>query len=79
MPDGGERRDDIIAVASNCPAPDCSALVIEYRAAGTVRPGHPEDWSFTCSRCGTEFIVPRGDFIFQSVPKQWLSAYVCST
>jgi hypothetical protein len=78
MLDGWERRDDILAAASNCPTPDCGALVVEYRAAGSVRPGHPEDWWFTCSRCGTEFIMPRGDFIFQSIPKQWLSASVHS-
>jgi len=78
MLDDGERRDDILAATSNCPTPDCRALVVEYRAAGSVRPGHPEDWWFKCSRCGTEFIVPRGDFIFQSIPKKWLSAYAHS-
>jgi hypothetical protein len=74
LPHDWEQRDDIVAAASQCPAPDCSSLVIEYRAAGSVRPGHPEDWEFTCSRCGSEFTVVQGDLIFQSVPKQWLSA-----
>jgi hypothetical protein len=69
-----EQRDDIVAAASSCPAPDCSSLVIEYRAAASVRRGHPEDWGFTCSRCGIEFKVAQGELIFQSVPKQWLSA-----
>jgi hypothetical protein len=62
----------MIAAASSCPVPDCSSLVIEYREAGSVRPGHPEDWGFTCSRCGIEFTVTQGDLIFHSVPKQWL-------
>jgi len=74
MPHEWEQRDDIVAAASSCPAPDCSSLVIEYRAVGSVRPGHPEDWGFTCSRCGIEFTVAQGEIIFQSVPKQWLSA-----
>jgi hypothetical protein len=69
-----EQRDDIVVAASSCPVADCSSLVIEYRAAGSVRPGHPEDWEFKCSHCGTEFTVTQGELIFQSVPKQWLSA-----
>lgn len=69
-----EPGDDIVVAASGCPAPDCSSLVLEYRAASSVRPGHPEDWGFTCSRCGTEFTGAQGDLILQSVPKQWLSA-----
>ncbi len=68
-----EQHDDIVAAASTCPVPDCGSLVIEYRAATTIRPGHPEDWEFTCSRCGIEFTVAHGELIFQSVPKQWLS------
>lgn len=68
--------DDIVAAASSCPVPDCSALVIEYRAADSIRPDHPEDWDFTCRRCGTDFIVAQGELIFQSVPKQWLSANI---
>jgi|SRR5579884_882419 len=69
-----EQRDDIVAAASICPMPNCGSLVIEYKAAGSIRPGHPEDWEFTCSRCGMEFTVTQGELIFQSVPKQWLSA-----
>jgi len=74
MPQDWEQRDDIIAAASSCPVPDCSSLVIEYRATRSVRPGQPEDWEFTCSRCGIEFTVDQGGLIFQSVPKQWLLA-----
>jgi len=76
MPHEWERRDDIVAAASSCPVPDCSSLVVEYRAAGSVRPGHPEDWEFMCSRCGIEFTVAQGELIFQSVPKQWLSTNI---
>ena len=68
--------DDIVAAASSCPVPDCGFLVVEYRAAGSVRPGHAEDWEFMCSRCGMEFTVTQGELIFQSVPKQWLSANI---
>ncbi|MGB9074207.1 MAG: hypothetical protein WCC22_16335 [Terriglobales bacterium] len=72
----GEERDDVVAAASSCPVPECSSLVIEYRAAGSSGPGHQEDWEFTCSRCGMEFTVAQGELIFQSVPKQWLSANI---
>jgi hypothetical protein len=58
------------------PVPDCSSLVIEYRAADSVRPGHPEDWEFTCPRCGIEFTVAQGELIFHSGPKQWLSSSI---
>lgn len=69
-----DQRDGIVAAASSCPMPHCNALVIEYRATGSVRPDHPEDWGFTCPRCGTTFAVTLGELIFQSVPKQWLSS-----
>jgi hypothetical protein len=71
-----KRRDEIIAAASSCPALDCGALVIDYRLADSVRPGHPEDWEFECSRCGMVFAVAQGELIFQSIPKQWLSANI---
>jgi hypothetical protein len=69
-----EQRTDIVAAASSCPVPDCSLPVIEYRSAASIRPGHPEDWEFMCSRCGMEFTAAQSALIFQSVPKQWLSA-----
>jgi hypothetical protein len=65
-----EQHDDIVAAAFICPLPGCSSLVIEYRAASAIRPGHPEDWEFTCSRCGIKFTVAHGELIFQSVRKQ---------
>lgn len=71
-----ENGDDVVAAASSCPVPECSSLVIEYRSARSGRPGREQDWEFTCSRCGTEFKVAQSELIFQSVPKQWLSANV---
>jgi hypothetical protein len=76
MLDDWEQSDDIVAAASSCPVPDCGSLVIDYRPVGSVRQDHPEDWEFTCSRCGMEFTVTQGELIFQSVPKQWLSANI---
>lgn len=76
VPQALEPCDDLVAAASSCPIPDCSSLVIDYRPADSVRPGHPEDWEFTCSRCGMVFTVTQGELIFQSVPKRWLSANI---
>lgn len=72
MPYDWEQGDEITAAISNCPAPDCGSLVIEYRQAGNTKVGL-EPWEFTCSRCGREFAVAQDDLLFQSVPKQWLS------
>jgi hypothetical protein len=74
MSDDCRQRHDRIAAASSCPVPACGSLVIEYRIAGSVRPGHAEDWEFTCLRCGTAFTVTQGELLFHSVPEQWLSA-----
>jgi len=76
MPQTLEQCDDIVAAATGCPAPDCGSLVIDYRLAVRVRLGHPEDWEFTCCRCGIVFTVTQGELIFQSVPTQWLSANI---
>jgi hypothetical protein len=74
MPETSERGDDTVTALSRCPVPACGSLVIEYRPADNIRLGHPGNWEFTCSRCGSDFSVPQGELIFQSVPKQWLSA-----
>jgi hypothetical protein len=71
-----ERGDRRLAAASSCPAFDCGSLVLDYRPADSLELGHPQDWDFTCSRCGMEFTVPRGELIFQSIPTRWLSANV---
>jgi len=70
----GEQCDDIVAAVSSCPIPDCNCLVVSYRAAGSVPSGQSEDWEFICSRCGMEFTAAPSELLFQSVPKQWLSA-----
>jgi hypothetical protein len=67
-----EQDVDLVAAASSCPVPDCSALVIEYRPGGGIR--SPQDWEFTCSRCGISFTVAEGNLIFRAVPMQWLLA-----
>jgi hypothetical protein len=72
MPHHWEQHIDLIASASSCPVPDCSALVIEYRPGGGIGP--PQDWEFTCPRCGIAFTVAEGDLIFRAVPKRWLLA-----
>jgi hypothetical protein len=69
-----EYHDDVIAAASSCPALDCGSLVIDCRPADNSRLCYPEDWGFTCSRCGLDFTVPLNQLIFRSVPKQWFSA-----
>lgn len=74
--DNWEANDEIIAAVTNCPLADCGSLVVEYMAADEVRPGHPEDWEFTCSRCGIEFTVTQGELILQSIPKHWLSKQI---
>jgi hypothetical protein len=71
-----QRGSNIVAAASSCPVLACGSLVADYKPAGSVRPSPPEDWEFTCSRCRMEFTVTQGDLIFQSVPRQWLSAGV---
>jgi len=76
MPHASEPGDDIVAAASSCPVPACGSLVIAYRPADSVRLSHPEDWEFTCSRCGMEFTITQGELIFQSVPRQWLPSGV---
>jgi hypothetical protein len=70
-----QQRDDIVAAASSCPAPGCSSLVVGYRAAASVRAECTEKWWFRCPNCALEFTVPQGELIFQTVPKQWLSAH----
>jgi hypothetical protein len=74
LPQAKQPGRNIVAAASSCPVLACGSLVIDYRPADSVRPSHPEDWEFTCSRCGIKFTVTHGELIFQSVPKQWLSA-----
>jgi len=71
-----EHCDGIVAAASCCPVLECGSLVVDYRPAYSVRPGHPEDWEFACPRCGIKFTVTQGDLIFQAGTKQWLMANI---
>lgn len=68
--------DDVIAAATSCPMPECGTLVVAYRSTDSAEHDGAELWEFTCPRCGFEFVVPKGDLIFQSVPKDWLLAKV---
>jgi hypothetical protein len=79
MPQTSEQRNQSVAAASSCPALDCGSLVLDYRPTDSLELGHPQDWEFTCSRCGTEFTVPRGELIFQSIPRRWFSASEVAT
>jgi hypothetical protein len=72
-----DERDEVVAAGSICPVPDCGALVISYRPSDRARRDDATSWcEFTCSRCGIDFTVPEDELIFQSVPKEWLSARV---
>jgi len=35
---------------------------------------HFKPWTFTCAHCGVDFVVPEGELVLQSVPKDWLFA-----
>jgi hypothetical protein len=67
LPQAAQPGSNIVAAASSCPVLACGSLVVDYKPADSVRPSHPEDWEFTCSRCGMEFMVTQGELIFQSV------------
>jgi hypothetical protein len=78
VPDDQGQQDDEVAAAARCPVLDCGSLVLEVRRAESLPIGHLQDWRFTCSRCGIEFAVTQGDFIFEAIPKRWFSAYAHS-
>ena len=69
-------REDVVAAGTSCPMPNCGALTIAYVSADDQQPDDTAQWEFTCSRCGIEFTVPKGDLVFWSVPTQWLFADV---
>ena len=75
MLDNWDERDEVVAAASICPIPDCSALVVAYRPPVRAERDNARPWcEFSCPRCGTDFTVPEDELIFQSVPKEWLRA-----
>ena len=73
MPDYSDELDDIVAAASICPA--CDTIAFAYRSTDMKR-DDCDRWEFTCPQCGIGFIMPKSKLIFQSLPKEWLSAKV---
>jgi hypothetical protein len=68
----------LLAAGTNCPIPDCRALVVTYRPANE-EPGIRSDlWIFICPRCGLEFVTPQEDLLFQSAEKSWFSSEIYS-
>ena len=73
MPNYSDKLDDVIAAVSICP--DCGMLAFAYRSSDAKR--HDSDrWDFMCARCGTEFVMPESELVFQSLPKEWLLSKV---
>ncbi len=75
MPVYREAIGEMVAAVACCPAPRCGWLAIEYRSASS----NSARWEFWCGRCGAEFTVVRGELLFESGPKQWLSARTYDT
>jgi hypothetical protein len=73
MRDYFDELDEIIAAASICPV--CDTLVFAYRSKYLALLDS-DRWEFTCPLCGTGFSVPESELVFQSLPKEWLSAKV---
>ncbi len=69
--------NELLAAGTNCPIPDCGALVLAYRPANLDTEIPCDLWIFTCPRCGFEFARPEEDLLFQSVQKGWLLAESC--
>lgn len=76
----GTMRDDWdelsaeVAAGAICPMPGCGAIGIAFRPKYSARNGHVGSWEFTCPRCQIDFMAPEQQFVFQSVPKEWLLA-----
>jgi hypothetical protein len=74
----GWDEHSLMAVA-NCPVPDCGAFAISYKSFECIDGAtctHLLGWEFACPRCGAEFVPPRDELMFQSVPKGWLLANI---
>ena len=70
---------EIRAFGAICPMPGCESLVITYEPADSlneVAGGGTRE--FICPECGIEFVAPKGDLLFQAVPREWLFAKVCN-
>ena len=71
---------EVRAAGAICPMPNCGALAISYEAADSLnvyRRAVTANWDFVCSECGIEFMAPKGDLLFQSIPRDWLLSQVC--
>lgn len=71
---------DIRAAGATCPMPGCGALAISYEAADSLNEYQrtpAANWNFVCSECGTEFMAPTADLLFQAIPRDWLLSQVC--
>jgi hypothetical protein len=71
---------DLRAAGATCPMPGCGALAISYQPANSVnenRRASTVNWDFVCSECGTEFTAPKGDLLFQAIPRDWLFSQIC--
>lgn len=73
MPDYSDELYDVIAGVSFCP--DCSTLAFAYRSTDAERI-NSNHWDFMCPRCGTDFVMPESELLFQSLPKEWLLSRV---
>lgn len=71
---------DLRAFGATCPMPNCGALVVTYESPDclhAITRSHGATWGFVCSECGAEFTAPKGDLLFQSVPREWLFSEIC--
>lgn len=76
------RREEVglRAYGATCPMPNCGALAVTYESTDSLHEltqSRAATWEFICSECGAEFNVPKGDLLFQSVPREWLFSQVC--
>ena len=72
MPNYSDKLDDVVAAVSIYP---CGTLAFAYRSSDAKR--HDSDrWDFMCARCGTDFLMPESELVFQSLPKEWLLSKV---
>jgi ribosomal protein S27AE len=73
VPIYSDKLDDVVAAVSICP--DCGMLAFAYRSSDAKR-NDSDRWDFMCARCGTEFVMPEGELVFQPFPKEWLLSRV---
>ena len=74
MRDDWEEFTAEVAAGAICPTPGCGAIGIAFRPRYAARSGYVESWEFTCPQCHIDFMAAEQQFVFQSVPKEWLPA-----